>query len=284
MLWKITLEATQDTMETLDGLFAENAVSTSWFEKSPFHATWCFEALWEEKPDINLINGLLRHNNVKAHNLTLESLENKDWLAENRKTFQPVQVGRFFIHDSYYQGEIPQDVDRLIIDAATAFGTGHHETTRFCLQLLLELDAQGKTPVKVLDLGCGTGILGMAAYKLWKSQVLLTDNDPEAIVRTQMNLATNVCVGTPLVAEGLAHSVIQDQGPFDLILANILAQPLLSMASTMANQVKEGGYGILSGILFEQADTVIKKYETHGFCLTTHLHNQLWSGLLLQRR
>lgn len=283
MLYKLTLQGSVEEMEAYDVLLEEEAVSTSWFETSPFSDIWQFEALFDHAPDLDLYKAQALAGNLPWVYILCEPLAEKNWLEENRKSFQPIVVGSFFIHDSCYTGPFPHDGYRLVIDAATAFGTGHHATTRLCLQLLLKLKDLSFRPNPILDLGCGTGILGMAAYHLWKTSVFLSDNDPEAVMRTGLNLEKNACQGIALVAEGFEDPCLLKNRPFDLILANVLAGPLIELAPSMAINLSSHGYAILSGILQDQAEGVIIRYESQGFKLLQHAKEDMWSALLFKQ-
>ncbi len=208
-----------------------------------------------------------------------------DWLAQVYKQFPPFSVGPFFIHGSHYKDKIPETQIDLQIDAATAFGSGEHGTTKGCLTAMLDLKAAGACPWNVLDMGTGSGILGLAAFKLWKTPVLAIDNDPECVRVADVHRVANKVPGdaTGFIAlhgDGFRTPEVLKRKPFDLIIANILAGPLRDMADDLIGVLDENGYVILSGILNEQADSVIEAYK--NLKLKKHEKIGEWSTLTLQ--
>lgn len=220
-------------------------------------------------------------------NWTVEKIdETRDWLAESYKGFQPFDIGPFFIYGSHYNEELPQDLIPLQIDAATAFGSGEHGTTAGCLEFLAELKQGGFTPDKTLDMGCGSGILAIAACKLWNTPALGVDIDPEAVSvavrhRDLNNVAAslNPCAAGP----GFETPQVESFGPYDLIIANILAAPLKDMAPDIARLTTKHGYALLSGMLVEQSEDVRNIYQQNGFTTCQHKHINGWATLLLKR-
>lgn len=282
-LWTVTIHGPWSAMEGLEAFFEPLCLSLSWFEKAPFDPQWVMDVLMAKEPCKDSLEQAMNAQGLAYDALTIAPLPQKDWLVENRRTFQPIHVGPFVIHDSYTHVTIPAKGHGLVVDACTAFGTGHHDTTRFCLELMLVLKDRGFTPQSVLDLGCGTGILGMAAQKLWPGvSLVLTDNDPEALVRTDINLKKNHCVGTTVLAEGFDHPYFQTTPgqKFSLILANILAGPLVLLAPQIKDYLCPEGYGILSGIMTTQGQEVSHAYEKKGLDLITSKTSPHWVGQL----
>ncbi len=217
----------------------------------------------------------------------IEPIPDKNWLEESYKQFPPFIVDSFFIYGSHYDGDTPDDKIGLQIDAATAFGSGEHGTTKGCLLALQELKDQGLCPWNVLDMGCGSGILAIAAWKLWKTPVLGVDIEDEAINVTARHCNANgVKIGSASLScgqgDGFAATSVQNRKPFDLIIANILAGPLKDMAGDMKTVLDENGFVILSGMLNEQADDVLKSYEDLGLKLKQRYDLDEWSTLVLQ--
>ncbi len=211
-----------------------------------------------------------------------------DWLAASYRQFPPFSVGPFFIHGSHYEENIPAGQMALRIDAATAFGSGEHGTTKGCLQAMLDLKGRGQCPWNVLDMGTGSGILAIAAWKLWKTPILAIDNDPECIRVTEHHCDLNgVKIGGSAIStqtgDGFSAPLVAKKAPFDLIIANILAAPLIDMAEDLAEVSDEKGYVILSGMLGEQAQNVLAAYEPLGFTLKDHYDIGEWSTLCLHR-
>lgn len=196
---------------------------------------------------------------------TWEELPEKDWVAENQRSFRPFAVGRFWVHPSHVTDGIPPDLIPLRIDAGMAFGTGTHATTRGCLEMLSVLDpAETKNTV---DVGCGTGILAMAAAKLWQRPILGGDNDPQAvevaIENAGLNGVAKLC--RYVTSVGLRAPELSKPAPYDLIIANILAGPLMDLAEEFAAATRPGSRVLLSGLLVEQAGLMLATYKRRGF-------------------
>lgn len=218
---------------------------------------------------------------------TWEELPEKDWVAENQQSFRPFQVGRFWVHPSHIADNIPSGLIALRIDAGMAFGTGTHATTRGCLEMLSLLDpAETKNSV---DVGCGTGILAMAAAKLWNRPILGGDNDPQAvevaIENAELNGVAELC--RYYTSIGLRARELSTPAPYDLIIANILAGPLMELSESFAASVRAGGRVLLSGLLVEQAEMILSTYARRGFTFERRLDLETggawWRTLLLRR-
>jgi ribosomal protein L11 methyltransferase len=218
---------------------------------------------------------------------TWEELPEKDWVAENQRSFRPFQVGRFWVHPSHVADDIPSELIALRIDAGMAFGTGTHATTRGCLEMLSVLDpAETKNTV---DVGCGTGILAMAAAKLWNRPVLGGDNDPQAVEVAIENAGLNGVAGLCRfhTSSGLQAPELSRPAPYDLIIANILAGPLMDLSESFAPAVRSGGRVLLSGLLVEQAEMVLAAYTRRSFIFERRIDLETggawWRTLLLRR-
>ncbi len=220
-----------------------------------------------------------------AQPFVISELPETDWVEHVRRELAPVRAGRFFVHGSHDSDKVPGDAIALKIDAAMAFGTGHHATTLGCLIALDDLERAGNAFHNVVDIGCGTAILAMAAAKLWPEPVLASDIDPIAVETAAANVAINGLEGRVRCVEaaGFDAPALHDGAPFDLIFANILKGPLVALAPDMGRACGVSGFIILSGILNEQADDVIAAHEAQGFAL--HARNELgdWTTLVMQR-
>lgn len=252
---------------------------------------WEIRFLSDSPPDTGILEEILRETLPGTLVGTLEwrteDLPDRDWLAHSYRQFPPFSVGPFFIYGSHYDGSVPEGQTGLQIDAATAFGSGEHGTTKGCLQAMLDLKGRGACPWNVLDMGTGSGILAVAAWKLWKSPVLAVDNDPEAVrVAAHHQQINGVPEGatemTCACGEGFDEELTQKRKPYDLIIANILAVVLREMAADLKAVSDENGYVILSGILNEQAEGVRACYEAQGFRLRNRIEIGEWSTLVLQ--
>jgi ribosomal protein L11 methyltransferase len=208
-----------------------------------------------------------------------------DWVAHVRRELQPVEAGRFFVYGSHDADNVPDGCVPLLIEAAMAFGTGHHGTTKGCLLALDRLDQGGFRGRNVADIGCGTAVLAMAAAAIWPDTVIASDIDPVAVEVAAANVAANGLSGRVNCVEavGFSHPDLTARAPYDLVFANILKGPLIDLAPSMAGFSAPGGYVILSGILNSQADEVARIYSEAGFCLVSRDEISEWTTLVLQR-
>lgn len=190
-----------------------------------------------------------------------------DWVTLSQQGLEPVRVGRFHIRTPDHPGD-PGAIE-LVIPAGLAFGTGQHATTSGCLAALDRLHTAGSNPRTILDLGTGTGLLAFAAARLWPAaMVFASDIDPVAIDVVRDNAALNGIEGLTLaVADGLSDPRLADNAPYDLVIANILAQPLIDMAAMIARAVAPGGTLLLAGLLDTQAGAVADAYRAQGLIL-----------------
>ncbi|MGB3865299.1 MAG: 50S ribosomal protein L11 methyltransferase [Xanthobacteraceae bacterium] len=216
--------------------------------------------------------------------LAFHTVPARDWVQASLEGLVPVAAGRFMVHGRHDRARVPANTLGIEIEAALAFGTGHHGTTRGCL-LLLDDVLKRRHPARVLDLGSGTGVLAIAAAKARRLPVLASDIDPQAVIVARDNARLNR-VG-PLVetvcATGFAAPAFSARAPFDLILANILANPLRQMAPAMARHLAPGGLTILSGLLPQHTHGVIASYRAVGLVLVRRLQIDGWCSLLMKR-
>jgi ribosomal protein L11 methyltransferase len=213
-----------------------------------------------------------------------EKLPDRDWLAENQLAFPPLRIGRFFIYGSHHRGGVPSGAIGIMLDAATAFGTGEHPSTRACLMALEGL-AKRRRFRHPLDIGAGTGILAIAAAKLLKRRVLASDIDCGAVRVARHNIVRN---GGPSMvrvrrAAGYRDRAIR-KSRYDLILSNILARPLALMARDLAGALAPGGRAVLSGLLRRQEPIVLVPHRGCGIVLERRLVIDGWSTLVLRAR
>ena len=212
-------------------------------------------------------------------------LPDTDWVKHSLEGLAPVVAGRFFLHGSHDRERRRHGGVPLEIDAGTAFGTGHHGTTAGCL-LALDAILKQRKPKRILDLGCGTGVLAIAAAQATKRKTLATDIDPEAVRVTQLNAALNG-IG-PLVngvtAPGLKHMRIISAAPYDLIFANILARPLISLAKGLKSILAPGGNLVLSGLTHDQVRWVSAAYRNRGLVCGQTLLMGNWATLTLSNK
>jgi ribosomal protein L11 methyltransferase len=247
---------------------------------------WDISLHFAGAPDQASIRELVRlaAGDEVAQTITFDTVEAKDWVAASLEDLVPVAAGRFIVHGAHDRARIPPNKLGIEIEAALAFGTGHHGTTRGCL-LLLDQVLRSREPRRVLDLGTGTGVLAIAAAKALRGHVLASDIDPVGVRVARDNARLNG-VGNlveAVCATGFSAPQFALRGPFDLVLANILANPLRQMATPMAAHLAPSAFVILSGLLPHQAQGVIASYRARGLLLRRRLKIDGWSSLLLQR-
>ncbi len=213
-----------------------------------------------------------------------QTIEDADWVAQSLAGLDPVEAGRFLVHGAHDADRVPDGAISIQVEAALAFGTGHHGTTRGCLLAFDELIAE-TTPQRVLDLGTGTGVLAIAAAKALGIPVLASDIDTTSVAIAQANVDINGVADrvAAIEADGFAHPDIAARTPFDLIFANILAGPLIGLAPDIARATSPGGHVILSGLMAEQADDVRAAYLAEDFRVVRENRLDNWVTMTLRR-
>lgn len=287
-IYRATVEASSPAAgriaRALDEADAPEALSVSYFDLGD--ARFEVSALYDGQPDEaalrTLIDTAADGDVVTA--LVVEEMPSADWVTVSQGQRQPVRAGRFLVHGSHDRDSVTRNRFTIEIDADQAFGTAHHASTRGCLLMLDALAKRGR-PDLVIDLGTGTGILAIAAARVFDRPVVATDNDPVAVrIATENARKAGLTQQIhTLVAEGLAHPALRRLKP-DLAIANILAGPLHDLAPSMARAVQPGGYVILSGLTGDQAGPLTARYGAHGFTLEKRILLNGWATLLLGRR
>jgi ribosomal protein L11 methyltransferase len=266
--------------ESLD----EDRAAVAAFERPD--GRWDISVHFAEAPDQASIRELvaLAAGEDVARGIIFDTVEAKDWVKASLEDLVPVHAGRFIVHGRHDRVRVPPNKLGIEIEAALAFGTGHHGTTRGCL-LLLDRVLRSRSPKRMLDLGSGTGVLAIAVAKALRRRVLASDIDPVSVGVARDNAKLNG-VGNfieAIRATGFSAPQFATRGPFDLVLANILANPLRQMATPMAQHLAPSALVILSGLLPHQAQGVIASYRARGLVLRRHLKIDGWSSLLMQR-
>jgi ribosomal protein L11 methyltransferase len=253
------------------------------FEVEDGSGLWEVGGYFTESPDEAGLALLATMHEAKP--FAVSELPETDWVAHVRRELAPVEAGRFFVYGSHDADKVPEGKIPLLIEAAMAFGTGHHGTTLGCLKALDHLIDTGFTGTKVADIGCGTAVLAMAAARVWDGQFMASDIDEVAVEVAEANLKANDMAGqvTCLEAAGFDHADLKAAAPYDLIFANILKGPLVALSPEIAANLRAGGYAILSGILNEQADSVIDVYAENGLALQRRDEIGEWTTLLLRK-
>jgi ribosomal protein L11 methyltransferase len=246
---------------------------------------WDITVHFADPPDQASIRELvgLAAGEDAAQDIAFDTVQARDWVKATLEGLVPVPAGRFVVHGQHDREKVPPNKLAVEIEAALAFGTGHHGTTRGCL-LLLDHVLKRYRPRRVLDLGTGTGVLAIAAAKALQIEVLASDIDPASVRVARENARLNETGGLvhTIRATGFSAPQFLQARPFDLVLANILANPLRQMATPMARHLAPSALVILSGLLTPQAAGVIAAYRARGLVPLRHLRIEGWSSLLLR--
>ena len=299
MSWKVTLPCTKQEAEALTEDIAPLALLDSppvlmTSEPDPARPDdWRMDAYFEAEPTpADLI--LLRSLAPSAGDMVpqVEAVEEQDWVTLSQAGLEPIRAGRFFVHTPACRDVVPPDAVAFEIDAGRAFGTGQHETTTGCLLALDRLKATGANFAAIADIGTGTGLLAFAAMHLWPAaRAIASDIDPVAIEVAGENARINrVKLGRArgqlelAVAPGLDHPRLRARAPYDLIVANILAGPLIELAPALAGALAPGGRLILAGLLDTQAEAVTAAYRRQGMMAGTRVVRGEWPTLVLRKR
>jgi ribosomal protein L11 methyltransferase len=276
-------QSARRVLDLLSESFFEGQAAIAAFERSD--GRWGITVHFAEAPDqtsIRELVGIAAGDDV-ARDITFDTVKAKDWVKATLEELVPVRAGRFVVHGHHDRSKVPSNKLGIEIEAALAFGTGHHGTTRGCL-LLLDHVLKARHPARVLDLGTGTGVLAIAAAKALHCKVLASDIDPLSVrvARDNARLNTTGNLVETIRATGFSAPQFAKHGPFDLVLANILANPLRQMATPMARHLAPSALVILSGLLPYQAQGVIAAYRARGLVLLRHLRIEGWSSLLMR--
>ncbi len=287
MIWQFKISVEKDVAYGLSEALEKHADVMSLFESPNDQTLWVVEGTCEQEPNRDRIEGIIKDfKNDPLPSLDIIKLPDIDWLAENRKSFPPLEIAGFYIYGSHIKdpqwgANIP-----LKIDASTAFGTGNHGTTHGCLEALQRLKSQGIHPRNPLDLGCGTGILALGIAKLFQVKTLALDIDPDATEKALYNAKENDAAEliTVLTSGSLEGEDITQKEPFDLIVANILAGPLIEMAFQVKKALTKGGSLILSGILYHQVKAVKAAYVDATLTLQEERLKGEWATLIFTKQ
>jgi ribosomal protein L11 methyltransferase len=273
------LDEAQALADLIDEHIAIDAMAVTVNETDETLALWNTTAYFEDEASA--------YNAIRILNITgadVSEVPDEDWVRRSLEGLAPVVAGRFYLHGSHDRDKRRSGGHSFEIDAGTAFGTGHHGTTAGCM-LILDSILKKQVPKRIFDLGCGTGVLAIAAAKACNVKVLATDIDAEAVRVTKLNATLNN-LGPKiqaLTAAGLHHHAIRQAGPFDLIFANILARPLVSLAHGLSNLLQPGGTIILSGLTRDQLRWVSAAYKVRGLVPTHIIKIENWVALALKR-
>ena len=216
-----------------------------------------------------------------------ETLPDVDWVAESQSSLTAIHAGRFFLHGSHDQTPVPGGACELVIDAQNAFGTGHHETTHGCLEMVSEIiKTKGRRRLNVLDMGTGSGVLGLAWCKATKQPMLGSDIDPQAVKVADVNARLNH-VGAYarfVPGAGIGHRDVRKNARYEVVLANILSGHLINLAPSIAQVTAPGGFIVLAGLLRKQEQRVSRSFHAHGFIDVQVIRRGPWSILMMQNQ
>jgi len=284
--WRVVLEVEGGTEQVFADPLESEAAAVSAFELAPGGA-WRIEALFEAEPDRGAIDRWLalvaQEMGVAPRSVLIDWLPPRDWLAENRKAFPPQRLGRFFVRGTHVTEPTPASLIPIHLDASLAFGSGEHATTRGCLAAI-ERHVRRRRPRHVLDLGTGSGILAIAAAKLAPCRVLAVDIDRDSVRLARENVARNGVAAQVHARLGKGCARVPRGRRYDLILANILARPLMRLARPLALRRRRGGRIVLSGLLREQIPLVLSAYRAQGLALARRDVIDGWATLTLGPR
>lgn len=290
-IWRLRLTVSMDTLPVFEEVFERFAEAVTMFMEdrsgiSDGECDWFLEGFSRTPPErvaiVSALSAVAAAHGIDAPPLEIDRLPNVDWVLENLRDFPPIAAGRFFVHGSHWQGRPPVGAFAIEIDAGTAFGSGEHATTRGCL-LALDSIARRGVRRRVLDLGSGSGILGIAAAKIWRAKALCTDIDPAAVKVCAGNAANNgeAARVTAVVSDGYRNPMVGRGGPYDLVFSNILARPLCRFAPDLARHLAPGGLAILSGLLERQERMVMANHERQGLTLKRRFVIDGWATLVI---
>lgn len=282
-LWRVALTVPMGSEPIFARALEDDAVALTAIELAP-GGPWRVEALYQAAPVREALAARLAlaaaARGLPEPAVIMEPVEPADWLAVNRASFRRVEIGRVVIRPSHDGDPLPVHRIGLTLDAGIAFGTGEHGTTQGCLLALQRLAAIGRVE-RVLDLGCGTGILAMAAARLWPgARVRALDVDRDAVATTRDNARVNAM---RLAVARCARRPALGRGRHDVIVANILARPLVALAGTIVRALRPRGRVVLSGLLVEQEAMVAAAYRARGLVLRRRLRRAGWATLVFAR-
>jgi ribosomal protein L11 methyltransferase len=284
-LWSIKLalqsKPAEDARLALESALEPFGEAISSFETDKGKG-WLIEVIGEAKPSARDVAKALKP--LGRHRAEIARVPDKDWLAESRKGLPEFRAGPFFFYGSHFKGKVPKNLIGLEIDAGMAFGTGRHETTRGCLLAVAKL-AKARRFRKPLDIGTGTGILAFGVARLCRVAVLAGDNDRDAVRVARENAKHNKLSRQVriLLSDGYRAKAIRDGAPYDVVTANILANPLIELAPDLARVLAKNGRAVLSGLLREQEKDVLAAHEAAGLALDFRLRLGDWSVLVLRK-
>lgn len=284
-LWSAHMTVPLHIAELTGDILGKDAVAVTVF--TPQNNQVRIEAIYDHTPDRSALTAPLAIvatlHKIKTSKLTIGEVPKLDWLKKVAEDFPPLRIAKWTVHGAQHRHAVPNRRYALQIDATNAFGTGEHPTTRGCLLTLHQLLKRKSSVHRMLDMGCGSGILAMAYAKDRRRKTVAVDNDPEAVEVAAGNVRRNglqhyVRTGR---SRGYLSNLVRQHAPYDLVMANILARPLSHMAKDLKRNLRPGGIVILSGILAHQANMVLAAHRLQRLRLIKHIRIGGWSVLAL---
>lgn len=288
-IWQISFElADRTSVEAFEAVLEDVVTGVSSFEivGTPGWRITVYTAGEPDHADILARLGTAAAtSNVAMPDIDVSPVEAREWVAEAERALAPIEVGPFYVYGSHVTDAPPNGAIPIRIDAGQAFGTGNHETTKGCLRAI-EAICQRQEPAKPLDVGTGSGILAIALAKRLDIRVTASDNDAIAVDVASENAELNGVGGLVdfYLADGLGLAAIQAKAPYDLIVANIVANPLIAMSDAIGSALADSGQVVLSGILLDQWEDVVAAYQASGLGLLSRDEIGDWVTLTLGRR
>jgi ribosomal protein L11 methyltransferase len=291
-LWRASFLAPAEAMPELLEPLEDLATSVSIFEdevdEEARTTRWRVDLLFDREPEHAAIEadlaGICAPFGFAPGPLTIDVLPEEEWLRAAAIQAEPVRVGRFLVHGAAARDRLQPGQLSVQVEAGLAFGSGEHATTQACLEALDRLAGRRLAPV--LDLGCGSGVLAIAAARLWRGRVLAVDNDPVAVRVAARNIAASGLSGRirTAVSEGWSAGIVRRGGPYGLVLANILADPLIEMAPRLARHLLPRGVAVLSGFIGRDLERVLEAHRREGLRELFRIDRAPWMALVLEAR
>lgn len=293
-VWRVEVVVPLAAVEAFEAVLESFTDSVSWFLNDPDADETDENLLWRlegysrtpvERADIEAALAVTAASlDREVPTLKVEQVQGTDWVTANLQAFPPITAGRFFVHGSHFTDKPPAGKIAIKIDAGTAFGSGEHATTYGCLMALDSLLRRRRFRAP-LDLGCGSGILGIAAAKALHVGITLSDIDPVSVKVANRNAKRNgvALLAHAFLSDGYASRALKSRRPYDLILANILARPLAAMAADLSRHLAPDGVAVLSGLLNRQERFVLAAHRAQGLSLMGKIRMNGWTALVIGR-
>lgn len=287
--WSAKVTVASDLAQAFEQAFTDLAEVVSLYEATADGRFWAVEATFAGPPPREQLGARIAlaaaSLGIAEPKLEIAKVPEKDWLSASVAAFPPLRAGRFYIHGDHIAGPFPPGAVRVLVNAATAFGSGHHASTMGCLLGLDDLARRYSAVARCLDMGAGTAILAIAMAKVWRAPVLAADIDPIAVKVGRFNARRNGVDGLvrAVMSDGCGSRDVMVQAPYKVVTANILARPLAAMSRDLASLLAPGGHLILAGFLRHHESLVLNAYRMHGLRLERRYRLAPWTTLVLRK-